>query len=244
MMPPLRYVLICATALSAAAPATKGVKIERNSAALEFSYAWPAQAAAIPQLDRRFRADLAKAWRSAQATVREEQRLTRQQQRPFNPQFFSMSWTMAGESKRLLSLLSEHGEFTGGAHPNSSNGALLWDRALAREISPGSLFARPGGLAAATRAAYCKALDAERLKRREGEKLDGMFSECPKFSEVAIAPVDQTKDGRFDTLDFIAAPYTAGPYVEGEYEISLPVTPALVVALKPQYRQSFAPQRQ
>lgn len=240
----LIHVLVCAAILGGAAPAPKAVKVERNSATLEFSYSWPAQAAAIAPLDRRFRADLAKAWRSAQATVRDEQKLTRQQKRPFNPQFFAMAWTSAGQSKRLLSLQNQLGEFTGGAHPNSSYGALLWDRVLVREITPVSLFARPGGLAAVTRAVYCKALDVERLKRREGEKLDGMFSECPKLSELAIAPVDQNKDGRFDTIAFVASPYTAGPYVEGDYEISLPVTAAIISALKPQYRQSFAAQRQ
>ncbi|MEO7635350.1 MAG: DUF4163 domain-containing protein [Sphingomicrobium sp.] len=240
----LIYVSVAAATLVAAAPAITAVNIERNSATLEFSYSWPAQAAAITPLDRRFRANMATALRSAQATARDEQKLTREQKRPFNRQYFAMAWTSTGQSKRLLSLQYDLGEFTGGAHPNSNNGVLLWDRALAREIAADSLFARSGGLAAATRANYCKALDAERLKRREGEKLDGMFSACPKFSEVAIAPVDTNQDGRFDMLDFTAAPYTAGPYVEGEYAIALPVTAALIAALKPQYRASFAAQRQ
>lgn len=230
--------------LTGAAPAVKAVEVERNSATLQFTYAWPASAAAIPPLDRRFRAEMDKAWRSARATVREEQKLTREQKRPFNPQFFSNVWTSAGESKRLLSLEGMLGEFTGGAHPNSGNFALLWDRALAREIKLDTLFTRPGAFAAVTRAAYCKGLDAERLKKREGEKLDGMFSECPKYAELAIAPVDGDKDGRFDRLNFVASPYVAGPYVEGEYEIALPVTAALIAALKPQYRASFEAQRQ
>ena len=234
----------CAMLLAGAVPPPKAVKVERNSAALEFSYAWPAEAAAIAPLDRRFRAAMDKAWREARAIVREEQKLTAEQKRPFNPQFYSMAWTNAGQSKRLLSLQSDHGEFTGGAHPNSSYGALLWDRALAREVKLHALFRNPAGLSAATRNAYCKALDAERLKRREGEKLDGDFSACPKFSELAIAPVDSNKDGRFDTIDFVASPYTAGPYVEGEYDISLPVTAALIAALKPHYRAAFEAQRQ
>ena len=240
----LTSLLLCAALLGGAAPAAKAVKIVRNSAAMEFSYAWPAQAAAIPQLNRQFRADMDKAWRSAQATVREEQKLTRQQKRPFNPQFYSKTWSVAGDTPRLLSLEFDVGEFTGGAHPNSNSGALLWDRSLARAITPDSLFARPGGLQAVTRSVYCKALDAERLKRREGETLDGEFNECPKYSELSVAPVDSNKDGRFDGIDFVAAAYTAGPYVEGEYAIVVPVSAAIVAALKPQYRGSFAAQRQ
>ena len=94
-------------------------------------------------------------------------------------------------------------------------------------------------------ASYCKRLDAERTKRREGEKLDlPEFNQCPKYSDLAIAPVDSNKNGRFDRIDFVASPYVAGPYVEGEYEILVPVTPKFIAALKPDYRGSFEPQRQ
>jgi len=240
----MKSMITLALLLTAAAPVPRAVEIERNSATLEFSYSWPAEAAAIPPLDRRFRAAMDKAWREARATVREEQKLTREQKRQFNPQFYSMGWTTAGQSKRLLSLRSDQGTFTGGAHPNRSQGALLWDRALSREITVASLFATAGGLAATTRKAYCAALDAERAKRREGVKLGGEFDECPKYADLAIAPADGDKDGRFDTLDVVASPYVAGPYVEGEYEISLPVTPALVAVLKPQFRTWFEAQRQ
>jgi len=83
-------------------------------------------------------------------------------------------------------------------------------------------------------------LNAERLKRRQGEKLGGEFDECPKYSDLAIVPVDSNKDGRFDAIDFIAPPYVAGPYVEGDYSISLTVTLKIVGALKPAYCSSFA----
>jgi len=83
------------------------------------------------------------------------------------------------------------------------------------------------------------------VKRREGEKLDlPEFNSCPRYSDLAIAPVDNDKDGRFDSISFVAAPYVAGPYVEGDYEIVLPVTAKLIAALKPQFRSSFEPQRQ
>lgn len=240
----MKLVIASALLFAAASPAPRAVKIERDSATLGFSFAWPAEAAAIPALDRRFRAATEKAWREARTNVRGEQKLTREQKRPYNPQTFLMAWTMAGQTKRLLSLHSEHYTFTGGAHPNTNYGALLWDRALSREMMPASLFTSPGGLAAATRSIYCSALDAERLKRRQGVKLDGEFGECPKYAELAISPTDGDKDGRFETLDFVASPYTAGAYAEGEYEISLPVSAALIAAMKPPYRASFEFQRQ
>ena len=240
----MKLVIALALLLTAAAPPAKPVEIERNSALLEFSVSWPSEAAAVPALDRRFRAEMAKALRAAEANARSDQKLARRQKRPFNAQSYDLSWTLAGQSPRLLSLQSALGTFTGGAHPNSVYGALLWDRAARREIGPSSLFSTPGGLSATTRQAYCAALQAERLKRRQGEILGGEFDQCPAYSDLAIAPVDSDKDGRFDSMAFVASPYTAGPYVEGEYEIALPVNAALMAALKPAFRQSFEVQRQ
>ncbi|MCL6728640.1 PdaC/SigV domain-containing protein [Sphingomonas hankyongi] len=228
------------SATSLAAPA----KVERNSKALEFSYEWPAEAAAIPALSKRFRGDLDRAFRRASADARDDQKLAEEQKRDFNPHFYSMNWTTSGQSASLLSLESGLGVFTGGAHPNAVYGALLWDRRLRREIKFGDQFLQPGAFATLTRTAYCKKLDAERLKRREGEKLGGEFDKCPPFSDLAIAPADSDKDGRFDIIRFTASPYTAGPYAEGEYVLELPMTRQLMAAIKPVYRSSYEPQRQ
>lgn len=230
--------------LTAAAPA-KPVKIEQNSKALEFSYEWPAEAASIRALDRRFRTGMAKALKEARANALDDQKLARQQKRHFNGHFYSMEWTLAGETPRLLSLQSDNGSFEGGAHPNTIYGALIWDRKLDRETSMDALLTGRGNFAEVVRGPYCKALDAERNKRREGEKLDlPEFNACPKFSDLAIAPVDHNRNGRFDRISFVASPYVAGPYVEGEYEVVLPVTAKLIAALKPEYRRSFELQRQ
>jgi hypothetical protein len=232
-------VLACAAA-AAAAPA----KFEKNSDTLEFSYEWSPEAAAIPALDHRFRGEVLKALGTARANVREDRRLAREQKRDFHAHLYSMTWTTAGETPRLLSLQSEKGTFEGGAHQNTSFGALLWDRRTGREVSVSSLFTRPGDFEALTRPAYCRGLDAERKKRREGEKLGGEFEQCPKYSDLAIAPVDRTRNRRFDQIAFTASPYVAGPYVEGKYEILVPVTAKMVAALKPAFRYSFEAQRQ
>jgi hypothetical protein len=223
----------------------KPVSVKHDSKALDFTYAWPSEAAAIPALDRRFRADMANAYRKALSGAREDQKIYREQGREDIGDLYSMTWTTAGETPRLLSLQNELSTFTGGAHPNTSYGALLWDRKLNREVATDALFRRPAEFGAVTRPAYCKALHAERNQRREGEKLDlPEFNACPKASELAISPVDSNGNGRFDRIAFVASPYTAGPYAEGEYDISVPVTARLVTALKPEYRGSFEAQRQ
>lgn len=231
-----------AFALMAASAGTH--KVVRNSPSLEFLVEWPREAVATPALDQRLYNEAKRDLAEAQKNAAEDQRLARKQKRDFNQHSFSMTWSTAGQTPRLLSLTSDLGTFEGGAHPNRNYGSLLWDRKLNREIGLNSLFSSAGGLATVTRAQYCKALDAERLKRREGEKLEGPFNDCPKYSELAIAPVDKNHDGRFDRIDFVASPYVAGPYAEGEYEIGLPVTRRLIAVLKPEYRASFEAQRQ
>jgi hypothetical protein len=234
-------------ALTAAAAAPH--KVVRNSAALDFSYEWPAEAVAIPALDLKLYTDAKAKLAQAQKSAAEDQALTRRQKRDFNQHDFSASWETKGETPRLLSLQGNFGGFEGGAHPNSYFQALLWDRQTGGEIRVESLFERPNDFAALTRPAYCRKLQVERAKRREGESADGLaatdpFNACPKYSELAISPVDKDKDGRFDTIDFVASAYVAGPYVEGDYEIFVPVTAKIVAALKPGFRSSFEAQPQ
>lgn len=215
-------------------------KVVRNTPALEFTYEWPAEAAAIPALDLRLYTEAKRNLAEAQRNAREEQGPARKDKRDFNRHEFSMTWTTQGETPRLLSLSSDLGAFTGGAHPNSNYGSLLWDRKLGREIGINGLFLKASQFPAVTRASYCKKLDAERLKRREGEKLDlAEFNACPKYSELAVYPADKDRNGHFDQVVFVASPYIAGPYVEGGYEVALPVTPQFITALRAEYRASF-----
>jgi hypothetical protein len=236
-------VILGALVVTGAAPVPH--KVVRNTPALDFSYVWPPEAVTVPALDLRFYTDAKKALAEAQANAREDQQVAKQQKRDFHQHDYSMEWTTAGQSARLLSLQSDLGSFEGGAHPNSVYGALLWDRSQKREIKIESLFLRFGAFAAVTRPRFCAALDAERTKRRGGEKLDlPDFNACPKYSELAIALMDRNRNDRFDSIAFVASPYTAGPYAEGEYEIVLPVTSQLIAAIKPNYRSSFERQRQ
>ena len=239
-----RAITLVALLLTAAAGAPH--KVVRNTAALEFDYEWAAEAAAIPALDLRLYSEAKRRLAEAQKNAAEDQALAKQQKREFHPHSVTTTWTTEGETGRLLSLSSDNGSDEGGAHPNSSYGSLLWDRTQNREIGINALFAGPAGLAGATRGTYCRKLDAERARRREGEKPDlPDFNACPKYSDLAIYPVDKNRNGRFDRITFMASPYVAGPYVEGEYEITLAVTPQLIAALKPDYRSSFeAGQRQ
>ena len=58
-------------------------------------------------------------------------------------------------------------------------------------------------------------------------------------SEVTVLMGSGDK-AHFTRIGLIADPYVAGPYVEGSYEVTLPVSPALLKAVKPEYRSMFA----
>ena len=240
--------LIASAALAVTVPAATApqpnASIKSTSSALAFEYSWPKEAAAIPALNRRIRAEAVRARLKAAADAGEDMRMAKDDKREFHRHEFSWTWQSAGDTRRLLSLDASAYFFTGGAHPNHTNVAMLWDRMLGREIKVGDLFLRAAAFARLTRTPYCKALDKERLKRRQGEKLGGEFDRCPAYSELAIFPADADRNGRFETLHFVASPYVAGPYVEGEYELELRVTPQLTAAMKPLYRSVFEAQRQ
>jgi hypothetical protein len=61
---------------------------------------------------------------------------------------------------------------------------------------------------------------------------------------LTILPADRSHNGRFDTIHLIADQDRAGSHAEGAYDISVPVSMNIMLALKPQYRASFEAQRQ
>jgi hypothetical protein len=154
-----------------------------------------------------------------------------------------MSWETAGQSGRLLSLEGSFWGFTGGAHGNGSTTALLWDRARNVRIDLQQILIAGQSWTGAIRQPFCVLLDRERVKRRGGPlEQGGMFSGCPAYKEVTVVIADKNGNGRFDHIQVTADPYVAGPYVEGSYDIELPITAAMIARLKPEYRSSFEAQ--
>lgn len=241
----LALVIVAAASLIAARPFSFTFKNRYADA----DYSWSAEAAAVPALVKSFRADMAKARANSIECGKLETEARRRIGSPLPAVICSSSTkvTTSGQSARLLSLARQHWAFTGGAHGNGATTALLWDRKLRREISFGSLFAKVNGFSSALRDPYCRALDKERKKRRWSGYQPGVvpeFDACPKFSDLALIPADSNRNGQFDRIHLIAAPYTAGSFAEGEYDIALPVTIPLIAALKREYLSSFEAQRQ
>ena len=224
------------------APAAKAFSVSDKTDLYEFEYGWSAEAAAIPELDARFRKAMDKAKAELVSGATEDRDERKKQGYDYHPHSTQMSYETSGQSQRLLSLESMVYGFTGGAHGSTGSGAILWDRQLAREIGLQDLLQQGQSWTGAIRQPFCVLLNREREKRREEPvNTDDLFGNCPEMKEVTTLLSDTDRNGRFDHVTVIADQYVAGPYAEGPYEIALPITAKMIERLKPEYATSFEP---
>ena len=230
-----------AAAPAPAQPAAKPFSVELKNDRIEFDFSWPAEVTAIPELAARLRGEMEKRKAELTGGADEDKTMREKEGMDFNPYMSSTVYQTGGQSARLLSLRVDVGGYEGGAHGNAGTGALLWDRQAKREIDFADLFADRANRDRLLTQRWCDALGKAREEKR-GEPVGGggMFDDCPALNDIAIIPMDSNKDGRFDRLMLVASPYVAGPWVEGNYEIELAVTPDLIAGLKADYRPSFA----
>jgi hypothetical protein len=236
-----------APAAPAPQPAAKAVSLDEESELLNWHLAYPAEVAAIPALAALIRDPAVKSKAELLELAGDDKAAREKDGYEFHGYESSTDARVAGDTPRLLSLAIDVSDYSGGAHPNYGTKALLWDRKAARAVAFLSLFEHSEeGARTVLGEAYCSALDKLRAEKRQGEDRepgasDDPFYACPKFAELALIPQDKAGSGTFSSLLIHADPYVAGPYAEGDYDVELPVTAALVAALKPEYRASFVP---
>lgn len=202
-----------------------------------FGYSWPAQANAIAPLDALLRArkDKVRAeWRADWSTAKSD---CPPDSGSCVSRYYEEHWAVVADLADWLSLSSTVETYSGGAHGNHGFDALLWDKRSGKMREPTELFQSKRAFEDALRADLCKALDRERAERRENEKLEG-FDECIDPTEAVII-LGSSNGKAFDRVGFLIAPYIAGPYVEGDYEVTLPVTAKVLAKVRQQYRDSF-----
>ncbi len=149
----------------------------------------------------------------------------------------TISWTITAATPRLLSAWETWYDYAGGAHPNSGSEGLLWDAADDREIARGDLF-RPGADQARLDAALCEAVRRAKAER-QGSVGDSRTWPCPKWSESNYVFAPSVIEGKLGGLIFLFDPYAIGPYAEGTYEVTVPLS-AFKDALAPPYAVEFA----
>lgn len=208
----------------------------------DFSYSWPAEVAAVPVLVRRFTAERTKSLAEQKDDFREGLSYADAEGCFGCNRALDKSWAVAAQTPRFLVLSATTYIYSGGAHGNTGFEALVWDRKAGKAFDPRRMFAGNAALQTALGQAWCTALKAERAERL-GEEASAMIEDdgifpCPPVADLVVLPA--SSDGqRFDRIELIAAPYVAGSYAEGAYEVTLPVTPAVLAAVKPRYRAAF-----
>lgn len=235
--------LLAGGAASAAPIAAPGGQVHVETATYGFTYRYPLAARRIPALKAWLDKDAARLQAAIAQQAREGQDEARRNGFPFHKYDSATEWRVVTDLPGWLSLSGTSGDYTGGAHPNHGPIALLWDKAANRQVKAADLFVSATALSQATRAPFCAALNQQRAKKR-GKPV------APKSGDPFDACLDPAKDGtlilgsadrvHFTRLGFLLGPYAAGPYVEGDYEVTLPVTSAVLAAVRPEYRAAFA----
>ncbi len=213
----------------------------KGAASREFTYIWPKQVSAIPALAKSLGEERDKAltaqkkeWNEAVAENGSDECVscvTRET---------SVEWKVVADLPRFLSLSAGSYIYGGGAHGNSFTASMIWDRKAEASLEASQMFISEGVLWRVASGAYCEALDKQREKKR-GRPVapDDFGSDCPDLDDLTL--MLGSSDGKsFDRIGLIADPYVAGPYAEGDYEVTLPLTEAMKEAVKPEYREYFS----
>ncbi len=212
----------------------------KDEATREFAYSWPAQVTAIPALAKRLTAERDQLL--AEQKTEWEQSLTEfagDDCGACTNRSYEKTWDVVADVPRFLSLSGAWNVYSGGAHGNYAWDALVWDREAQEGFDPKTMFTSPAALQGALGGAWCKALLAERAERLGPEYADDSVFPCPPIADLTVL-VGSSDSKSFNRIGLIAAPYVAGSYAEGEYEVTLPVTPKVLAAVKPAYKAAFA----
>lgn len=220
-------------------------KVEEQTELYNFDYAYPAQAGAIQALKAMLDGDVIEQRSALASQAREGRDEAKKSGYDFQPHDRSVAWQVVADLPGWLSLSATSGGFSGGAHPNHGFDAMVWDKAANQRRKASDLFQSPAALSKAIRATFCSEIDKQRAERR-GEPVirdsDDPFSECIDPLE-SIVILGSSNKRTFDRVGILVAPYEAGPYVEGDYEVTLPVTQAVLAAVRPEYRSAFSLKR-
>ncbi len=223
---------------------TTGHAVKESTDAYEFSYSWPAAADAQPALRARLAADEAAQRATLKHDAEQGQKDAARDKYPFHAFGHWQEWQVVADLPDWLSLSSLVGNDSGGAHPNYGYATILWDKRAGQARNALDLFTARAALMGAIHADFCKALDAQRTKKRGGHASlggDSGFDACVDPLAQTVILGSRGKKA-FDRIGFLIAPYEAGPYAEGSYEVTLPVTPAVLAAVKPEWRGAFVAQ--
>lgn len=229
-----------ATASASARGGARSVAEETDDFLFEYSY--PAEAGKIAELATILDVWLEQRREELAGDAAAARREARQEGFPYNKHSYSAEWKVVAELPQWLSLSADIATYTGGAHGNYTIQSLVWDKEREQARDAMALFASSAALEQALGERFCAALNAEREQRR-GEPVpdesSDQFDQCPDIDDLEVV-LGSSNRRTFNRLTLYAAPYVAGAYAEGAYEIDIDVDDAILDAVKPDYREAFS----
>ncbi|WP_239804421.1 DUF4163 domain-containing protein [Croceicoccus hydrothermalis] len=230
---------VAAEAVTPAEPG-RAEAVDESTDDFQFAYSWPAAAGTGPLKDaltaerQRLRNEIAT---SASAARRE----ALASGYPFRPFGFDKKWSVVTQTPRFVSLSAETYAYEGGAHGMQTFDALVLDREKNLVLQPGTMFSGTAALGDAVRGPMCDALDRARAERRGDMGTQGGWeNECIDPVADAAMILGSSDGRRIDRLGFLIGSSVAGSHAEGSYDVTIPVTEAVIAALRPEYRDAFA----
>ena len=152
----------------------------------------------------------------------------------------TITYSAGGETARLFSLARTNFENTGGAHPNVTYDAVLWDKTAKKRVGFNDLF-RPGADLSVLDKALCAAANTAKQARSPGSEpatLGGRDWVCPKASQTPFILTPGANPGKIGGVTFLLNSYQIGPHSDGDYWIAVPQS-AFHALLAPAYAEDF-----
>ena len=229
----------------AADEAVKGApasNVAEKTDLMDFGYAYPREAAQIPELAKALDGDRSVKREALVAAAERDRAAAEKGGFPYRAHSHRQTWQRVTSTPRFLSLSAEIETYAGGAHGMQGFDTLIWDRNRRKQMKPLDLFQSGEAFDAAIREPFCAAI--KRAKAAKGivadEAPDSVFAKCPPASAQTVWL--GSSDGRYlDRMTIAIAPYEIGPYAEGSYKINVPVTGALVKVVKTEFARDFLP---
>ena len=223
-------------------PAGGARQVAERTDLFVFEYSYPQAAGEVEPLARWLDARLTRERDRLARSATEGQAEARDNGFPFNQYSSETAWEVVADLPDWVSLSAQLSSYAGGAHPNYGFDTVVWDKARDAPLEPIAFFISPEALDRAIGEQLCDALNAEREERR-GEPVeegsDATFDTCIKPDETNLL-LGSSNGETFDRVGIQIAPYLAGPYAEGSYEFTFPVTDELLQAVREEYRGAFA----
>lgn len=226
-------------------PSPKALASEEATDLYEFRYAYPAEVSAIPALAARLDSELADMRAELASQARGGRAQAREGGFEYRVHSAGKEWKIVTDLPGWLSLSATVDSYAGGAHPNYWFTGLLWDKAAGQERKPEELFDTRSAMSVALRPEFCRQIDRQREEKRGAPVPAGsedMFDACLDPTDYVVI-LGSSNGKAFDRIGVLVPPYEAGPYAEGAYEVTLPVTAKVLAAVKLRYRDDFAKAR-